>query len=70
MNSQLFPGLSESLIRQEHERLLEEAERSRLLRQKKLSESVHSYQFSINWMQKTEKNVPLTKTSVFPIRTR
>lgn len=70
MNSQMFPGLSESFLRQEHERLLEEAERSRLLRQTRVSEPVHSYQFVINWMQKTEKNVPLTKPSVFPIQTK
>lgn len=70
MNSQIFPGLSEIFIRQEHERLLEEAARSRLLRQTRALEPVRHHQFSINWMQKTEKNALPTKTSVFPIRTR
>ncbi len=35
MNSQFFPGLSETFIQQEHARLLEEATRRRMLRQGK-----------------------------------
>lgn len=35
MNSQIFPGLSESFIQQEHQRLLAEAAKARLLAEAK-----------------------------------
>ena len=57
MNSQIFPGLSESFIRQEHERMLKEAKMSRLLQETKDSPPIPHHQFPILWMIKRVKPV-------------
>lgn len=49
MNSQIFPELSESFIRQEHARLLEEAEKNRLLQYAKSVTPAHYCRFLFSW---------------------
>ncbi len=63
MNSQIFPGLSESFLRQEYGRMLEEAEMSRLLQQVKTVQSPLDVFFSLD--VNIARNPPLTKTSSF-----